>query len=148
MSVSIESKIDFSHTVGTEARFALRNWLQLFIDNLNSKSWETIISCFTHQFRLSGLDSEKLLDSHALVDRWGSLAERDRMIFRFPELSVNSKGFIYQINGRYEEYKESLLVLEGNIELTVMKDERGYKFRTGQLYPRFMVHDLNDESAK
>ncbi|MDQ3018371.1 MAG: hypothetical protein M3Q64_00675, partial [bacterium] len=61
---------------------------------------------------------------------------------RFPELKLSYSRYLYHLVGTYEEFMDGVLVTEGTIELSLVKNgEERYQIVRLIFYPRMMLQE-------
>ncbi len=129
--------MDFDRTVSTEDRFALRRWLEGYIDKLNNREGE-LVGLFSDNCQIEGFSNEPMERdsfSQMMYDRHN----RNNHLARYSELRIKFKNDLYHISGTYEEYLDGVLVTDGTMEFSIMKEEENFLIVKQKFYPRMML---------
>lgn len=135
----METKIDFDYSIGTEDRFALRNWFEAFVESQNSTDAEEI-----KVFLSVGLVAEGFSDESLNKEGFAKLMQREKQSgtleeVRYVDLKVKYKDEAYVFVGSFEGFSNNILTYEGTIELEVIKSEEDFSVDFIKFYPRLKV---------
>lgn len=141
MSLSIETKLDYDRTVGTEDRFAIRKVVDQFVAAVNQGNrevYEKLIS--------DGITIEGFSDIPQVKQGFTTMLERrfkgnGLRFMRFPILKLSFSRYLYHLEGTYEEFIDGILATEGTIELMLIKNEIGYQLVKIIFYPRMRLSE-------
>ena len=137
--VDTESIIKFDYSVSTENRFAVRKWLQRFVDEQNTRGMGVWESALTEKVLIEGFTDEPLTRD-AFVDFMKQIHKAGQQItVRFPQLTISYNRFLYDVHGTMELYIEGVLSLEGTFESRVSEVEEVFQFAWFKLYPRMAL---------
>jgi hypothetical protein len=137
MKLTTESRMDFDRTVGTEERFALRRWLEKYVEKLNNREGE-LAGLFSEDCVIEGFAHEPLepeLFSKLMYER----NNHTNHLARYVDMHIKFKGYLYHVSGNYEEYIDGVLVTDGTMEFSILKEEEMYKIVQQKFYPRMML---------
>jgi hypothetical protein len=139
VKIPIDSKLDFDYSVGTEDRFALRNWFERLVKAINYNDAGDYEPQLSERLSVEGFTPEPL--NHETYIRFlkDRVKQKPIRVLRFPELKVRYKHFFYHLVGTYEEFIDGILAYEGTIELAVLKEEDVFKLESIKFYPRLRV---------
>jgi hypothetical protein len=137
--VDTESNIKFDYSVSTENRFAVRKWLQHFVDDQNTKGLGVWESALTKTALIEGFSDEALSKSSFVEFMKQIHAASRSVIVRFPELTISYSRFLYDVEGNMELYIDGVLSLEGTFESRVAESEGEFQFAWIKLYPRMTL---------
>ncbi len=140
MKLDTESKMNFDSSVTTEDRFALRNWFQGFIDNLNNHNEAEIKSALSDALIVEGFSDIPMQAEEYVLFLKGLIAKQANSVARFPKVSIKFQGYLFAIVGDFEVYIDNVLSYEGGVEITVVKNKQGFFMVRQKFFPRLMVH--------
>jgi hypothetical protein len=140
MKLDTESKMNFDSSVTTEDRFALRNWFQGFIDNLNNHNEAEIKSALSDALMVEGFSDIPMQAEEYVLFLKGLITKQANSVARFPKVSIKFQGYLFAIVGDFEVYIDNVLSYEGGVEITVVKNEQGFFMVRQKFFPRLMVH--------
>lgn len=137
--IDTESKMDFDRTLSTEERFAFRKWFQEFIHAQNSGNEGELGLYLADMLKVEGFLPESMGPAQYaefLIDR---SSQDKKFVTRYPSMKVSFRHFLFHMRGTFEGYTDNILSHEGTIEVTVVKQEEGFKLLYQKFYPRLMV---------
>lgn len=140
-----ESKIKFDYSISTEDRFALRNWFNRLGLFLATQHGGSSANFFSPNFLAVGFSGGEFSQKEFLLFL-GGLGGESGAFVRFPEFYFKSKtGQIFG-QGTMECYSESMLTLEGTVEIKITKTEKMEFLATNlKFFPRLLVTKNNVE---
>ena len=141
MKLTTESRMDFDRTIGTEDRFALRRWLENYIDKLNNREVD-LASLFADDCTIEGFGKEPLLPeifSKMMYER----NNHSNHLARYVDMRIKFKGYLYHVQGNYEEYIDGVLVTDGTMEFAITKEDDIFKIVQQKFFPRMMLAQEN-----
>ena len=140
MKLDTESKMGFDNSISTEDRFALRNWFQSFVDNINSHNLEGLSSALSNALVVEGFDDIPMQAAGYSQLLKQLVMDQPNSVVRFPKLSVKFQGYLFALTGDFELYSDNVLSYEGGVEIAVVKNEDGFFMVRKKFFPRLMVH--------
>lgn len=134
-----ETNVDFDYSIGTEDRFALRNWFQNFVEAQNSDEQDKLSSFFSVGLIVEGFKDEAM-SKEAFLEFLQQEREQGTMdLIRYVGIKARYKDASYMFSGGFEVLADTLLSYEGSIELEVVKGEEGFSIDYIKFYPRLKV---------
>lgn len=140
--LAIESKIDFDYSVGTEDRFALRNWFEDCIRAQNAANATEILGSLDEALAVEGLSETKISYDDAAGYIKKACQKSVRITLHYPNVRVSFKGVLFVLQGSFEGYYKGLLSYDGTFEARVMKQNESFKIVYVKVYPRFMMSSI------
>lgn len=138
-----ELTLDFDNTVETEDRFAIRHFLEDFVDIVNNQTQEDLDEMFSGAVTAEGF-SEFILQKKEILEMFYSkFFGRRRSYIHFSKLKLSFTKFLYHVHGDYEEYSEGILAAAGTIDISLVKTDDGYEFVNIKFYPRMRMPIVN-----
>jgi hypothetical protein len=136
-----ETKLDFDRTVNTEDRFAIRKALATLIDAINSREEAVYSSMLSEAVIVEGFsDFVQVKAGFITMLRQKFKPTNDRVV-QMPSLKLSYSHYLYHLEGTYEEILDGILVTEGTIEFSLIKEDEEYKVVRIIFYPRMMLSD-------
>lgn len=141
--ITKEIALDFDNTVGTEDRFAIRHFLEDFMDIINNQSQDDLSEMISGAATAEGF-SEFVMQKQQILDMFYNkfFGRRNNYI----NLSKSKLTFIkglFVINGEYEECSEGILAASGGIQMSLVKTDDRFEFVNFKFYPRMRMSDSN-----
>jgi hypothetical protein len=141
--IDTETRLDFDRSVSTESRFAMRKWLEELVKAMNYNDRSLYLNKLSSSIIVEGFN-EQSMDHSMYIEFLEKRAKQPvARVMRFPELQTRYEGRAYYISGRYEEFLNGILSLEGNIDLEVVTEEiegeGDFKLALIKFYPRLKV---------
>lgn len=134
-----ELTLDFDNTVGTEDRFAIRHFLENFVDIVNYQSQEQLTNFISEAATAQGF-SEFMMQKPEILDLfYKKFFGRRHSYIVFSNLKLTMSKQLYLIKGSYEEYTDGILSAAGSIDLYIVKNDERYQITNFIFYPRMRL---------
>lgn len=140
MISTAETKLDFDRTVSTEDRFAIRKAISNFVTAINNREAEEYAAMLSDALIVEGFSDIVQVKAGFLTMLKQKFDGSDR-IMQMPQLKLSYSHYLYHLKGNYEEILEGILITEGTIEISLIKEEQNYKVVRIIFYPRMMEHE-------
>lgn len=135
----METKVDFDYSIGTEDRFALRNWLEAFIAAQNTEDVEQV-----KQFLSVGLVVEGFTEASLSKETFVNFLVKEKQagrlkVIQYSDTKVKFKDESFVCVANLQGLGDNILYYEGSIELEVVKAAEGFIADYIKFYPRLKV---------
>lgn len=140
MKIATESKTGFDSSVSTEARFALRKWLEELVQEINNNDVEKYGTRLYSNLVVEGFSQQPMNKEQYL-----EFLERPHLI-RFPELLAKFQRSRFVLQGSYEQFVDGILSYEGTVEVLVLSNKETFQLATLKFFPRLRPAQANDEN--
>lgn len=139
MELTTETKLDFDQTVGTEDRFAIRRTLDSFAEAANTGDSQKLDEMISDSTVIEGFSDLPYVKEEfiSVVTRW--VTHNEKRVMRFPLLKLSYSHYLYHLTGTYEQYADNILVTEGTIELSMIKQDDCFVFVKIVFFPRMRL---------
>ena len=136
MSHSLETNLDFDHTVSTEERFEIRHFVAEFIEAVNNQGKAEVAAMIAPSATADGF-SEFTFQQPQLVEMfYKNFFGRRHNYIALPELKLTFSHHLFHLHGDYEEYQEGILSAAGTIDFNLVKQDDKYLITSIKFYPR------------
>lgn len=136
-----ETKLDFDRTVNTEDRFAIRKALGGLIEAINNREESQYAQMLSDALVVEGFsDIVQVKAGFLTMLRQKFRTDNDRSV-QMPKLKLSYGHYLYHLKGSYEEVLEGILVTEGNIEFSLIKENGNYKVVRIIFFPHMILAD-------
>lgn len=143
MSLSFETKLDFDHTVETEARFKIRKFIESFVGTVNNEAHNEISKYVSDALTVQGLSEFVQQKDYYLKSLHRKFYGRRSNYFRLPALKLSFENEKYQLAGEYEEYSQGVLTGNGDIKIFLLNmPENNFQISKIIFYPRMRAAEF------
>jgi len=133
--------LDFDNSVGTEDRFAIRRFMNLFIETVNNGTREELEELLSDSITADGFSEFTLQKSQISEMFYKKFYGRRHNYINMPKLKLTSSKFFFHLNGSYEEYQEGILSAAGSLDLSVARQNEKFCVVSLKFYPRMRLSD-------
>ncbi len=144
MSISVQTKLDYDRSVGTEDRFAIRKAMDAFVNMVNHGNKEAYGPMISDGALIEGFSDIPYVKQGFVAMLSRRFKGDGLWLMRFPELKLSFSRYLFQLAGTYEEYADGILVTEGTITISLIKNTTEYQFVRIIFYPRMMLKNENE----
>lgn len=136
MAHSVETTLDFDHTVGTEDRFKIRHFMTRFVDAVNNEGKDEIAAVLSPSIIAEGFSNFSLQQPELVEMFYKNFFGRRHNYIAIPKLKLTFNNHLFHLHGDYEEYQEGILSATGTIDFNLVKQEDDYLITSIKFYPR------------
>ncbi len=148
LRIPTDSRMDFDHSISTEHRFALRNWLDDFILAVNNNDEPLYAQMLVPNFVASGFIDTKMDHALFLTFLATPLVKKKVRIMRLPELQIKFQKNVYKVSGTFEQFIDGIMSDEGTIEIRIAPVEESFLMEEIEFFPRLKTTSTdNDDIA-
>ena len=134
-----ETKLDFDRTVSVEDRFSIRKTLGTLIDSINNREEPVYGDMLSEALIVEGFsDIVQVKPGFLVMLRQKFRQDNDRIV-QMPKLKLSYSHYLYHLKGSYEEILDGILVTEGNIEFSLIKEDTKYKIVRIIFFPHMLL---------
>ena len=141
MKLELESKMDFDYSVNTEDRFALRNWFNQMVKEINYNDSGAYLPKLSGTLHVEGFTDEPMEHDDYVAFLARRAGDGHVRVMSYPELKVSARFNRFSLKGTFEEVVDGVLAAEGTIETVVGKEDGEFKLWWQMFYPRLRVQD-------
>lgn len=137
--IPTDSRMDFDYSVSTENRFALRNWLDRFVEAVNYNDKPIYEEMISVNFKATGFREDQLDRESFLNFISRPTKQKTVRIIRMPELTIKFRQGQYLTMGTFEQFNDGILSYEGTAETVISQDEDKFCFEKIEFFPRLKI---------
>ena len=141
MKLDVESKMDFDYSVNTEDRFALRNWFNQMVKEINYNDPGAYLPKLSQTLHVEGFTDEPMEHDDYVAFLARRAGDGHVRMISYPELTVSARFNRFSLKGTFEEVVDGVLAAEGTIETVVGKEDGEFRLWWQMFYPRLRVQE-------
>jgi hypothetical protein len=148
MKLDLESKMDFDYSVSTEDRFALRNWFNQLVKEINYNDSGAYLPKLAEALHVEGFTDEPMEHDDYVAFLARRAGDGHVRVMSYPELAVSARFNRFSLKGTFEEVVDGVLASEGTIEIVIGKENGEFKLWWQMFYPRLRVQETVPDEQK
>ncbi len=137
--MATETKLDFDRSVNTEDRFAIRKALASLIEAINRREEDVYAGMLSDAMIVEGFSDIPQVKAGFLIMLRQKFSQENDRVVQMPNLKLSYSRYLYHLEGTYEEILEGILVTEGTIEFSMIKEDEQYKVVRINFFPRMVL---------
>lgn len=131
--------LDFDNSVGTEDRFAIRRFINLFVHTVNHGTRAEVEELLSDSITAEGYGEFTLQKQQLSEMFYKKFYGRRHNYINMPKLKLSSNKSLFYLNGNYEEYQEGILSAAGSLDLLVARQNEKFCLVSLKFYPRMRL---------
>ncbi len=144
MSELQEIIFDYDRSVGTEDRFAIRRFVQSFVEIASRANKPELELVIADGATTTGITEFPLQKPELVELFYKKFFGRRHNYFVMPKLKLTYNQYLFHLNGNYEEYEQGILSGSGTIEMLLIKKDDTFNVVGLKYYPRMLKQGFYD----